>query len=93
MAEVSGRFHDLRHTLITRAFLRGVSSSLIAKFVGHSSTVMIERNYGHLWRGHREDLMNVVRISREEPKSVDPAWSVAESAGLEKEASPLRTRH
>lgn len=56
-AGVSGRFHDLRHTFITRALLRGRAPSLVAKFVGHSSTAMIERNYGHLWRGHREDLI------------------------------------
>ena len=91
--EVSGRFHDLRHTFITRKLLAGFAPSLVAKFVGHSSTAMIERNYGHLWRGHREDLAKLVQVSREERKSVAPAWSLADSADSEKVSKALTTRH
>lgn len=59
--EFKGRTHDFRHTFITRMLLRGHSPAVVAKLVGHTSTQMIDKNYGHLYRQHREDLVEAIR--------------------------------
>lgn len=41
------RFHDLRHTFITRAIERGVSPAKVAAYVGHKSLTMTAK-YTHL---------------------------------------------
>lgn len=41
------RFHDLRHTFITRAIERGVSTAKVAAYVGHKTLAMTAK-YTHL---------------------------------------------
>lgn len=54
--------------------LEGHAPSVIAKFVGHASTQMIERVYGHLWRGHREDLIEALNPPMSK-SSLDTTWT------------------
>lgn len=46
--------HKLRHTYVSVLIDRGISESVIAKQVGHSSLDMIHRVYGHLLKGREE---------------------------------------
>jgi integrase len=41
-------FHQLRHTWASLAVMRGMHLSLVARNLGHRSTAMVERHYGHL---------------------------------------------
>ncbi len=41
-------FHSLRHTYASRLVMKGVPLSVIAAQLGHASTVMVEKHYGHL---------------------------------------------
>lgn len=43
------RMHYLRHTYATRMLNAGANPSVIAKILGHSSTKMVEKHYGHLY--------------------------------------------
>lgn len=47
-------FHKLRHTYVSILIDKGISEAVIAKQVGHSSTAMIQKVYGHLLK-ERED--------------------------------------
>ncbi|MBP3038082.1 site-specific integrase [Bacillaceae bacterium Marseille-Q3522] len=47
-------FHKLRHTYVSVLIDNGISEAVIAKQVGHSSTAMIQKVYGHLLK-ERED--------------------------------------
>ena len=49
-------FHGLRHTYASLYLMAGGGLSDLAKQLGHSSTAMVERYYGHLadaWRAER----------------------------------------
>lgn len=41
-------FHALRHTWASHAVMRGVPLMVVAKNLGHSTTRMVEKHYGHL---------------------------------------------
>jgi len=41
-------FHVLRHTWASHAVMNGVPLLLVAKNLGHSTTRMVEKHYGHL---------------------------------------------
>jgi integrase len=41
-------FHGLRHTCASLAIMGGVSLMVVAKNLGHTTTRMVERHYGHL---------------------------------------------
>jgi integrase len=41
-------FHGLRHTWASHAVMNGVPLLLVARNLGHSSTKMVEKHYGHL---------------------------------------------
>jgi integrase len=41
-------FHTLRHTYASHCVMNGVPLMVVAKNLGHSSTTMIEKHYGHL---------------------------------------------
>lgn len=58
---IKGRIHDFRHTFITLMLMKGCSAETVPKMVGHTSTIMIHRVYGHLFRGHREDMVEAIR--------------------------------
>jgi len=40
--------HQLRHTFASLAIMNGTPLMVVAHALGHSSTRMIERHYGHL---------------------------------------------
>ena len=41
-------FHQLRHTWASHAVMNGVPLMVVARNLGHASTVMVEKFYGHL---------------------------------------------
>ena len=41
-------FHALRHTWASLAVMAGVPLLVVAKNLGHASTAMVEKHYGHL---------------------------------------------
>jgi integrase len=41
-------FHGLRHTWASHAVMNGMPLLVVAKNLGHSSTRMVEKHYGHL---------------------------------------------
>jgi integrase len=41
-------FHGLRHTWASLAVMAGVPLMVVAKNLGHASTAMLEKHYGHL---------------------------------------------
>jgi len=47
--------HIFRHTYITELLRRGVDATKIRRVVGHSSTQLIDRVYGHLVEGDLAD--------------------------------------
>ncbi len=55
-----GSFHGLRHTFASHAVMRGWSLSVVARVLGHTSTRMVERHYGHLAPSH---VMQIVQAS------------------------------
>jgi integrase len=48
------KFHDLRHTAISYMLMAGNDTSTIADLVGHTTSAMIDKVYGHLSRKHKE---------------------------------------
>jgi integrase len=48
-------FHILRHTYCSLAVMAGMPLKVIAENVGHRSTEMIERHYGHLSSSYRNE--------------------------------------
>ena len=47
-----GTFHGLRHTFASQLIMAGVSSHVVAALLGHTSTRMVEKHYGHLAPNH-----------------------------------------
>ena len=41
-------FHELRHTYASQLVMAGVPLKFVAEQLGHSSTAMVEKHYGHL---------------------------------------------
>jgi integrase len=48
-------FHILLHTYASRLAMKGVAMSAIAKQLGHSDTLMTEKNYAHLVPSYAAD--------------------------------------
>ena len=48
-------FHQLRHTYASACIMNGMPSPVLARNLGHRSTVMIERHYGHLTDNYIDD--------------------------------------
>ena len=48
-------FHGLRHTYASDLVRRGVPLDVVAKQLGHSSTITVSNTYGHLAEHFRED--------------------------------------
>ncbi len=53
--------HTMRHTTASWLIQDGVSPSMVAKYLGHTSTQMIERVYGHLEPEHLSDVMEALK--------------------------------
>ena len=45
-------FHQLRHTWASLSIKAGIDLPIVAKNLGHSTTRMVERHYGHLDEDH-----------------------------------------
>ena len=41
-------FHALRHTYASHAIMNGAPPFVVARNLGHSTTAMVEKHYGHL---------------------------------------------
>ncbi|MBA3735677.1 MAG: site-specific integrase [Actinobacteria bacterium] len=55
-AEIEGvSFHDMRHAFASRMIDRGISSTVLAKILGHESSTITERRYIHLFDRQRTD--------------------------------------
>jgi len=48
-------FHSLRHAFASRMIARGISSTVLARLMGHESSVITERRYVHLFDAQRTD--------------------------------------
>lgn len=47
------RFHDLRHTAVSYMVMNGIDLKTIADMVGHTTTEMVDKRYGHLSPNHK----------------------------------------
>jgi integrase len=62
LAEIDGvSFHSLRHAFASRMISRGISATVLARLMGHESSVITERRYVHLFDAQRTD--DAVRIA------------------------------
>ena len=48
-------FHSMRHAFASRMIDRGISSTVLAKLMGHESSAITERRYIHLFDQQRTD--------------------------------------
>jgi integrase len=48
-------FHSMRHAFASRMIDRGISSTVLAKLMGHESSAITERRYIHLYDKQRTD--------------------------------------
>jgi integrase len=48
-------FHSMRHAFASRMISRGISSTVLAKLMGHESSTITERRYIHLFDRQRTD--------------------------------------
>ena len=62
------RPYDLRHYFISTAIMSGVDTFTISKWVGHASTHMIEKVYGHLTPEHRAKQMGRINFDIGNPQ-------------------------
>lgn len=58
------RMHDLRHTFASRLIEEGISLVVVSRALGHSSTAITDRVYGHLGERSDEALLAAVARSR-----------------------------
>jgi integrase len=62
LAEIDGvSFHSLRHAFASRMISPGISATVLARLMGHESSVITERRYIHLFDAQRTD--DAVRIA------------------------------
>lgn len=54
--------YSLRHLFISKCIMSGVGTFTVAKWVGHGSTLMIERVYGHLTPEYMSGEMQKVKM-------------------------------
>lgn len=59
--------YSLRHTFATEALVNGVGDQTLAVLMGHSSTEMIRKCYGHLDQ-RREHLVAAAQLGRAKPR-------------------------
>ena len=48
-------FHALRHSWASHAVMNGVPLMVVARNLGHASTGMVEKHYGHLAKSYIDD--------------------------------------
>lgn len=55
-AQIEGvSFHSMRHAFASRMIARGISSTVLAKIMGHESSAITEKRYIHLFDRVRTD--------------------------------------
>jgi integrase len=67
-------FHALRHTYASHAIMNGAPLFVVARNLGHSTTVMVEKHYGHLAPSYIADAIraSAPRFGYREPDQVTP---------------------
>ena len=72
-AGVSCRFHDLRHTTVTRLLERGVAFAVVATIMGWSpaTSVRMAKRYGHIGASPQREAMQ--RLDAPQPTQAAPA--------------------
>lgn len=90
---VAVRFHDLRHTCVTRMLEGGAPLSVVASILGWSpaTTVRMAKRYGHIGQLAQREAVNLLDEKRKRKKI---RWSRKTSArrGHKKEPNPLGAR-
>jgi integrase len=68
----SANFHALRHTYASHAIMNGAPLFVVARNLGHSTTVMVEKHYGHLAPSYIADAIRAAapRFGYEEPDAL-----------------------
>src|SRR5208282_1365154 len=72
--EPPANFHALRHTYASHAIMNGAPLFVVARNLGHSTTAMVEKHYGHLAPSYIADAIRAAapRFGYEEPGRVAP---------------------
>jgi integrase len=65
-------FHQLRHTWASLSIMNGMPLMVVARSLGHASTVMCERHYGHLTSSFIDDAV----------RSAAPVFGIATKTNL-----------
>ena len=55
-------FHALRHTYASALVQAGTSLKIVADNLGHTTTRMVEKHYGHLAESHRRDAIEAAQL-------------------------------
>lgn len=63
--------YTLRHYFISKCVMAGIDLLTIARWVGHSSTDMINKVYGHLRPKHTSEQMKKIAIGEEDDSRAD----------------------
>jgi integrase len=50
-------FHQLRHTYASHAVMNGMPLPVLAHNLGHATTMMIQRHYGHLAKSYIDEMI------------------------------------
>ena len=69
-ANAACRFHDLRHTTLTKMAEAGVPESTMLALAGHMSRAMLER-YSHIRMKAKREAVEAVSLSVPSPASVE----------------------
>ncbi len=72
--EPAANFHALRHTYASHAIMNGAPLFVVARNLGHSTTAMVEKHYGHLAPSYVADAIRAAapRFGYKEPGAVVP---------------------
>jgi integrase len=62
------RFHDMRHTYAALSIAAGVDIYTLSRRMGHSTIAVTADRYGHLYKGHAQDVDAIDRLLKERKK-------------------------
>src|SRR5439155_18535470 len=80
-------FHGLRHIYASMMIERGISSTVLAEQMGHTSSTVTEQRYIHLFNRVRTD--EAVRVAL--PEAMGLGKSLASTAGNQPEPEPAKS--
>ncbi|ERS12330.1 hypothetical protein Q673_01575 [Marinobacter sp. EN3] len=73
-------FYSLRHHFISNLLDKGQPMKLVAEAVGHKSTAMIERNYGHILPERKDEAMKLMagrrKVAPQKNKTIENAKAI-----------------